>query len=377
MNYQICATTSKQRDSAKGEYIAVINRSVKSREKIGKYAVVKFLFFNEKGNSPEYREMLAIAKIVIDNSLPDDCICIDQSIRNAIGIPFGSLAGVNVNIAPMKLNLLNRIYDFIYKGNCAYARVHKPDVIDIEKNYCRMKSDTIQVLGAIEGKAIIIEKPVSSFELRVGGGFSNLPVDDDEEFFKIVAPYKKQINEIDFTNFLGDKGNQAGCEYILSCIKDNSIMEKDKKLLLNSLFEICDWNICSPFIRISMSVPVFPLQKESFERMNSIMKAQNEISFYSRYPDAEKIFSVNPDISSIYLDKYYRDKLRCDLLDCVRVKRNRIAVIMNEIMDYGLTFVISVVAVMLSFFGQNRFQNLLSVMVALVVTTLIIRQRTK
>lgn len=377
MDYHICPTSTEQREAAKGDYIVVMNRNVKAREKLGKFAVVKYLFVNRENDLHEYREMLAIAKTVTDDSLPDDCICMDQSIRNAVGIPFGDVKNVTVRLCGLKLSLGQKIYDFVYPGNYVFARVHKPDVVDIEKNLCRMKSDTIQILGALEGKTILFEKPVSMFELQVGKDFSKCSGDTQEAFVKRFGPYAENIDSIDFADFMEIEGCHTGCKCIYDFLKNDAASQNEKNRILSSLYEICDWYIDSQCIRSNMKIPVFPLQSESYERMQSIMQSQEEISFFSRYPDAEKIFHVKPDIGGVYMDKYFRDKLHCDLLDCVRIKRNKVAVIMNEIMDYGLMFALSIVAVMLSFFGQNRIQNLVSICVALGITLFFTMKRTK
>lgn len=377
MNYHICATTTEQRKAAQGEYIVALSKNVKNRENIDKYAVVKHLFVNKLSSPFEYREMVAIAKIVVDNSLSDDCICVDQSIRNAIGIPFGHISNITIKLANLKLVFSQKIFDLFHPGNYFFARIHKPDVVDIEKNFCRIKSDAIQVMGAIEGKTIIFEKPVSLFEMQVGEGFSKYYACGEESLLSAFEPYTEQINEIDFSDYLQIDGCHIGSNCILSVLKDTNLMQDKKDKLISSLFEICDWHINSQFTRINMMIPVFPLQSESIDRMTSIMRSQNEVSFFSRYPDAEKIFAVNPDINGVYMDKYFRDKLHCNLLDCVRIKRNRLVVIMSEIMEYGLMFAISVVAIMLSLFGQNRLQNAISILVASAITIYIIMKRTK
>ena len=71
------------------------------------------------------------------------------------------------------------------------------------------------------------------------------------------------------------------------------------------------------------------------------------------YPDSTVIFNMKPDIETIRSDKYYRDKLSLNTLDSVRVKRRWPELFLGEIINYGLIFVLTVLAVMIAITPEN------------------------
>lgn len=385
MTYKIKPTSTKQRKQALGDYIIVINKNVKLHEKLGKYAAVKYLFVNNKNDIVEYRTMSTFGKIVVDDSLGDDEIAIDQSIRNAIGIPVGSLEGVEVKLAPIKTTVYQKIFDKFHKGDYHFARVHKPDVIDIEKNFCRMKGDSIHVMGALEGKSIIIERAISKLKIKTNEVMEKMAQKNAADSLQMLSTYQGELEKIQLDKSLksvverlvSNSEIENSYNAVESILSIENCDEDTKRIFLNNVFELWDWEITTEYKKTSLKVPVYTLQEESIKRIETVKGNQSEISFYTRYPDSEKIFQVNPDINGIYLDKYYRDLIHCNLLDSVKIKKNRIANIFNEIMEYGIMFVMSVVATIMTFNGENNKESMIALLVSLVITGIFIKIRTK
>lgn len=385
MTYNIKPTSTKQRKHAGSDYIIVMNKNVKLNEKIGNYCVVKFLFKNCKTDYVEYRTMNIFGKVVVDNNLGVNEVAVDQTIRNALGIPVGALENIKVKIAPIKNSFWQRVFDSFHYGNYFFARVNKPDVVDIEKGFCRMSGDSIRVMGAMEGKTIIIEKPTSNMKINTNNIIEKMTYGNNSVDLSIIKKYYPQIENIDIprdlqnilSQILPNKKINNTYEAVEILLQLEKCDEKLRKIFINNIFELWDWEVMSEHKKMSLKIPVYTLQEESKSRINFIKENENEISFYTRYPNAEKIFEVNPDINEIYLDKYYRDLLNCDLLDSVKVKKNRVAIILNEIMEYGIMFVLTVVATIIAFNGENLRYSLIALAISVLITVFMIKIRTK
>ena len=385
MTYKIKPTSTKHRKNASGDYIIVMNKNVKSTEKIGKYVVVKYLFSNDKNNFEEYRTMTIFGKVIVDDSLGDGEIAIDQSIRNAMGIPVGDLENIEVKVAPLKRPFWQVMFDKMYYGNYHFARVHKPDVVDIEKSFCRMTGDSIQVMGALEGKTIIIEKTTSNLKKNINQLLEKVACGSFDGDLSVISEYCTQLETIKlnkqleriFEVLLPNKESENSYKAVELVLSLKKCDENLRKIFLNNVFELWDWELMTTYKKISLKVPVYTLKEESIKRIDLIKNNQEEISFYTRYPNSELIFGVSPDISGIYLDKYYRDLLQCGILDSVKVKKNRFTIIFNEIMEYGVMFVMSAVATIMAFNGKDNQESLIALLFSIIITMFLIRIRTK
>lgn len=117
----------------------------------------------------KYREFRAHCRIVRDEFLDKGTVCIDQTVRSAIGIPYKNmkdredLKKIRVKIFPLKLNLIYRIkykLSSFLGRRYLFLRVVKANVPDLEKNFMRIPLDAINVLGTKNGRKVVLENLV-------------------------------------------------------------------------------------------------------------------------------------------------------------------------------------------------------------------------
>jgi hypothetical protein len=98
--------------------------------------------------------------------VPLDAVCLDQTIRNAIGIPY-HLDGQRVRIYPIRMNFW-RYFRYVVRYRLArifgmrflYFRVNSSHIHDMEKNIVRIPKDSFEIMGTDPESKIILESPV-------------------------------------------------------------------------------------------------------------------------------------------------------------------------------------------------------------------------
>ena len=96
----------------------------------------------------------------------------------------------------------------------------------------------------------------------------------------------------------------------------------------------------------------------------------------ARYPDSDAIFRMMPDLETIRLDKYYRDLLNLNVLDSIKIKRSWIDRIKDEMVDFGIVFLLTIVATFTAFGTDNHLLVTLEIIISLIVTVILILMRT-
>ena len=100
--------------------------------------------------------------------MPEGKIRLDQSVRNAIGIPYDPPKKTKyvLEIYPLKLKWFQRFKGYFseiflrfFGKRYIYLRVCKADVPDIEKNLARIKNDIFKILGIESGNKLVLETP--------------------------------------------------------------------------------------------------------------------------------------------------------------------------------------------------------------------------
>ena len=128
----VVATTSVHHQRRSQPYVVAIHPTTASRLKLSKRAGITAL--------SGVREASVLAYLVSDSSLPLGCAALDQTIRNAIGLPrVGQVLG-SVRLSPIRLTLGQWIKDKLsWIGGRRYLllRVYPPDPPDIEKSTSR------------------------------------------------------------------------------------------------------------------------------------------------------------------------------------------------------------------------------------------------
>lgn len=122
-------------------------------------------------NGGKDKEFYAHCRIVEDEFLDKVTVCIDQTVRSAIGIPNKDLKDreeikrIRVKIFPLKLNLIYwikyEISSFLGR-RYLFLRVVKANVPDLEKNFMRIPLDAISVLGTKSGNKVVLESLVNN-----------------------------------------------------------------------------------------------------------------------------------------------------------------------------------------------------------------------
>ena len=70
-----------------------------------------------------------------------------------------------------------------------------------------------------------------------------------------------------------------------------------------------------------------------------------EENISARYPSAEKLLEVSPDIPRIFLDVHARDELHVEPIDPVRVRRDLFHLFLKQIREFGIILLLSLLTV--------------------------------
>jgi len=267
---------TEDRKGAKDDYIICVNPSIKKRMYLGRFAV---LVHDHPGVD---KKLKVPCRVVIDETRNESKVRCDQSLRNAIGIPFEyDEEKFTVKIYPLRLSLFQHLryfISYILGRRYLFFRVCKADIPDMEKNICRIPSDSFKLLGCEEGDRVICEYPV-----REG------------DFYRLR-------------------------ECKIKCYEASEEMIK---------------------------------KREEMEEEN----------ISARYPSAEKLLKVSPDIPRIFLDAHARDELHVEPIDPVRVRRDLFHLFLKQIREFGIILLLSILAVAHIFPIMITWQSLILIFV--------------
>lgn len=154
---------TEDRKGAKDDYIICVNPSIKKSKHLGRFAVL----VHKRKIDKRLKELKVPCRVVIDETLGDCEVRVDQSLRNALGIPYefsdADKEKFTVEIYPLRLYLFQHLryfISYILGRRYLFFRVCKADIPDMEKNICRIPSDSFKLLGCEEGDRVICEYPV-------------------------------------------------------------------------------------------------------------------------------------------------------------------------------------------------------------------------
>ena len=226
---------------------------------LGRFAVL----VHKRKIDKRLKELKVPCRVVIDETLGDCEVRVDQSLRNALGIPYeftdADKEKYTVEIYPLRLSLFQHLryfISYILGRRYLFFRVCKADIPDMEKNICRIPSDSFKLLGCEEGDRVICEYPVRE----------------------------------------GDIYRLRECK--IKCYEASEEMIK---------------------------------KREEMEEEN----------ISARYPSAEKLLEVSPDIPRIFLDAHARDELHVEPIDPVRVRRDLFHLFLKQIREFGIILLLS------------------------------------
>ncbi|MHA1605388.1 MAG: hypothetical protein ACTSWF_12135 [Candidatus Freyarchaeota archaeon] len=249
-----------KRKGAMDDYIVFVSPKTKKRLKLKRFAVAVHHVRNIN------RDLKAPCRVLIDESIEDDTVKIDQTLRTAIGIPF-DYGKEKIKLYPLNLSLWQKLKDLIsYRLGRRYLffRVCKADPPDLEKNLCRIPPDAFKLLGTSPGRKIVYDSPVR-------------------------------------------ENNQY----------------KLREVTINT----------------------YELHKETIERR----REEEEKNIEARYP-SPSLLGVDPDVWRIFCDKHFRDQLGVDSLDAVRGRRSIRDIFMNELREFGVLFMLTLLTVIFAIF---------------------------
>jgi len=285
---------TEDRKGAKDDYIICVNPSIKKSKHLGRFAVL----VHKRKIDKRLKELKVPCRVVINETLGDYEVRVDQSLRNALGIPYefsdADKEKFTVEIYPLRLYLfrlrfqhLRYFISYILGRRYLFFRVCKADIPDMEKNICRIPSDSFKLLGCEEGDRVICEYPVR-----------------DGDFYRLR-------------------------ECKIKCYEASEEMIK---------------------------------KREEMEEEN----------ISARYPSAEKLLKVSPDIPRIFLDAHARDELHVEPIDPVRVRRDLSHLFFKQIREFGIISLLSILTFAYSLPIMITWKSLIQISVVSVAIAILL-----
>ncbi|CAH0354388.1 hypothetical protein [Sphingobium sp. CECT 9361] len=199
------ATTDRAR-LARGYYVIVTPKTKKALG-LGRWAALVFVHpvLAHIDDDRKMRDYLAIhCRVRVDRRMPDELgkVCLDQTLRNALGIPFGLFPALKPEL-PLFLFPASRTWSAtlrlivasVFGLRFLAARSAPAAVADIEKGYVRLPDDLLSVIGALPADDVVVERPIA-----VGGPKLTK--------FRIIS--EKLSTAIASKGFLDDRRDRSG-----------------------------------------------------------------------------------------------------------------------------------------------------------------------
>ena len=367
----VVPTGMRHRKHAVNDYVIGMNSKTRQENQIGAFAVARYIVENAKcGSDLEWKTLSAYGKVVIDEDLPDHVVALDQTLRNAIGLPYRETTGQCVRVAPLHLSFMQNLTERIHPGQRLFMRVNMASPLDMEKNSCRVSEDALTVMRAREGEHIWLGRCVpegvqlaeglhltegKQMPEEVNTPEGGLPTDGADSTDGRKMPDGGQLT--DGKHLSEGKLLPKGTDSPDGAKKGEGlrmqVAEPDK--VSRDRQEIAEWMSCSAYRLREIRIRAYCANDKTEEailkaRENS---AEDETSFYGLYPDAETILKLENDLETIRLDKYCRDLLDSAPLDTLKVRRRLADRVASESIDFGLVFVLTVFAAIMALNQDN------------------------
>lgn len=147
-------TKTRHRELARDDYVIVVHPDFVRARRLGRFAVVNH-------RRADGRILRVYGRVLADASLGLGEICLDQTLRNAIGIPFdlGDGKAYPLEVCPLRMGLRSTLLDSVTRWlgrRYLFLRVAKLNPPDIEKNICRVPLDALRLLGTAEGNRVVL-----------------------------------------------------------------------------------------------------------------------------------------------------------------------------------------------------------------------------
>ncbi len=348
IEFNVHPTQSRHQRFAKKDYLIVINSKTKELLNIGDFAVVKHLYINPSEN--EALTLSSFGRVLVDDNIACETLCLSQTLRQAIGIPvaISNKNNIKIKLERLNLGLVREKIKLLGSSQYIILRVQKSIPQDIEKNFCRMSPDSISIVGSKSGQKLIFETCFSDLTekvkdilihnetvnlLQIEHRLANFKL--DEKFYCLVPNLIKISEEPELFS-------------LIKCASENKHFKSD---ILN-LVEIITWQISHDWRLHKKSLTVFETNS-NVDIISQSQSHQRKVSLFERYPDFKNFFNTENDLDTVYLDAYSRSLLKADLLQSVRVRRDLINIIKNEIVEFGVVFVITIFTTIDAINGDN------------------------
>ncbi|MFQ6112628.1 MAG: hypothetical protein ACE5NG_00920, partial [bacterium] len=175
--FEVAGTSDDHRNACPYDFVVVLNPSLAKELKL-KHRVVVWREIDDRDNQGGRRKkpLRVYAVVLTDPTLDRHELRMDQTLRNAIGIPFeaGRHERKDLKLFPLVLNWKQKLRVFITSllgRRYLFLRVAKPHPPDIEKNICRVPKDALALIGTAEGNRIVL---VSCVQKKEGLGVYTL-----------------------------------------------------------------------------------------------------------------------------------------------------------------------------------------------------------
>ena len=175
---------------------------------------------------------------------------------------------------------------------------------------------------------------------------------------------------------------------LLKCIndlpKDAKYQRKDYIRNLRSIVAYLAWMYDCSYHLVEEKITAHAYHEESERQIRQYQKEHrgaertdnNCLSLDALYPDSDAIFRMMPDLETIRLDKYYRDLLNLNVLDSIKIRRSWIDRIKDELVDFGIVFLLTILATFTAFGTDNHLVVGIEILISLLVTIALIFLRT-
>lgn len=408
---KVHGTNYKQRDQAKSDYIVVVNSKKKKEIGLDKYAVVEMLFKNPEMKG-EYRNMITFGKVIVDDELEDDSVALDQTIRDALGMEFNSTDG-RVKISPLKRTFSQRLAACFKPGQTLYMRVNFPSLNDMEKKICRVSADSLKLMKANEGNGLWLQSCGSDFRHDVYRLVDEVVYEKNSDWLDDAKNHRHdELNAILDKYFIDRKNNSSrfsleevkelyldtdalrdkkDAEYLIALIRcindvpdDVRYKRKDYVRNLRSIVAYLEWMYECSYHLVEEKITSYGYHTESERQIKQYQEDHrgkehadnNCLSMDDIYPESDAIFRMMPDLETIRLDKYYRDLLNLNVLDSIKIRRSWMDKIKDEMVDFGIVFLLTIVATFTAFGTDNHLVFAIEIVISLLVTIILILMRT-
>ncbi len=429
-NFTVRRTRADNRTKTSNDYVIAMNRNVKEQLHIGNYAAIRNLFMNDHYNEfPEWRTMVVFGKVVIDNRLNDNEVAVDQTLRNSLGMVSNLIDGKPVKIFKLERTFGQKLRGVLRPGQFLCMRVNYPSHNDMEKGLCRISSNALKLLDSNDGNSIWIECCVSGFREDIKKLFNEVIYENNAEEYRknehLIDSYFEGIEldkrlYVDRLQKISELKGKKDIDYIKAVAglllahpdyddfwKDHGIGRKDVQRVLNSIAAYGEWMYSkeTSYRLKDQKLTAFAYdehsesmirdyqekrsrEREKTDEVNSAPKTEKKKKpsgnpnepYYSMeelYPDSNRIFDMEIDLETIRLDKYYRDLLSLNVLDTVKIKRRWLESLRDDIIDYGLIFILTVFAAVAAINKDNITVLMIALPISMILTILIMHFRNK